>query len=160
PVGATQDRTLKVLDQVRNHFLNEEKNAVEGVMAVAGFGFGGQGQNVGLAFIRLKDFDQRRSPALSARAVAGRAMMAFSKIRDATSSALPPPAIQGMGSPSGFDFYLQDVNGAGHERLMEIRNQLLAAAAKSPLIANARPNGQEDTPQFSIDIDQEKASAL
>jgi len=160
PVGATQDRTLRVLKQVENHYLNDEKDAVEGVMAVAGFGFGGQGQNVGLAFVRLKDFDKRKSANLSATAVAGRAMAAFSKIKDGQVFALAPPAIQGMGNSNGFDFYLQDVNGAGHAALMETRNKLLAAAAKSSLLANTRPNGQEDTPQFAVDVDQEKASAL
>ena len=160
PVGATQDRTERVLQQVTDHYLNNEKEAVEGVMSVVGFGFGGQGQNVGMAFVRLKDFDARRSTNLSASAVAGRAMATFSKIRDGRVFALAPPPIQGMGSSSGFDFYLQDVTGAGHAKLMEVRNRLLALAGQSRLLANTRPNGQEDTPQFSINIDQEKASAL
>ncbi|TIU20015.1 MAG: multidrug efflux RND transporter permease subunit, partial [Mesorhizobium sp.] len=83
-----------------------------------------------------------------------------SKIRDAQVFALAPPTIQGFGNTNGFDFYLQDVNGAGHEALIQTRNQLLGLAAKSTLLANTRPNGQEDQPQFSVDIDQEKASAL
>ena len=87
-------------------------------------------------------------------------MGAFSKIRDAQVFALAPPAIQGFGNTNGFDFYLQDVNGAGHDALIQTRNQLLGLAAQSKLLANTRPNGQEDQPQFSIDIDQEKASAL
>ncbi|AZO14238.1 efflux RND transporter permease subunit [Mesorhizobium sp. M2A.F.Ca.ET.043.05.1.1] len=160
PVGATQDRTERVLAEVTNHYLNEEKDAVEGVFTASGFGFGGAGQNVGIAFVRMKDFDQRKTKALSVSAVAGRAMGAFSKIRDAQVFALAPPAIQGFGNTNGFDFYLQDVNGAGHDALIQTRNQLLGLAAKSKLLANTRPNGQEDQPQFSIDIDQEKASAL
>ncbi|MDX8482456.1 efflux RND transporter permease subunit [Mesorhizobium sp. VK24D] len=160
PSGATQDRTERVLAQVTDHYLNEEKDAVEGVFTASGFGFGGAGQNVGIAFVRMKDFDQRKTPALSASAVAGRAIGAFSKIRDAQVFALAPPAIQGFGNTNGFDFYLQDVNGAGHDALIQTRNQLLGVAAKSKLLANTRPNGQEDQPQFSVDIDQEKASAL
>jgi multidrug efflux pump len=160
PVGATQDRTLRVLDQVRDYYLTEEESSVEGVFTVAGFGFGGQGQNVGIAFIRLKDFAARTSLALSARAVVRRATAAFAKIRDGRAFALAPPAIQGLGNSNGFDFYLQDVNGAGHDALMQARNQLLTLAGQSKLLANARPNGQEDEPQFAIDIDQEKASAL
>ncbi|UPJ46403.1 efflux RND transporter permease subunit [Bradyrhizobium sp. 200] len=160
PVGATQDRTLRILEEVKEHYLTQEKNAVEGVFTTAGFGFGGQGQNVGLAFVRLRPFAERRSAALSAQAVAGRAMMAFRGIKDGLAFALAPPAIQGMGNSSGFDFYLQDVNGAGHTELMETRNRLLELAAQNKLLANARPNGQEDEPQFSVDIDQEKASAL
>lgn len=160
PVGATQDRTERVLAQVTDHYLKEEKDAVEGVFTASGFGFGGAGQNVGIAFVRLKDFAQRTSPASAAQAIAGRAMGAFSRIRDARVFALAPPAIQGFGNTNGFDFYLQDVNGAGHEALIQARNQLLGLAAQSKVLANTRPNGQEDQPQFSVDIDQEKASAL
>ncbi|AEH87700.1 efflux RND transporter permease subunit [Mesorhizobium opportunistum] len=160
PVGATQDRTERVLKQVTDHYLNDEKDAVEGVFTASGFGFGGAGQNVGIGFVRLKDFSQRKTAASAAQAIAGRAMGAFSKIRDAQVFALAPPAIQGFGNTNGFDFYLQDVNGAGHDALIQTRNQLLALAGQSKLLANTRPNGQEDQPQFSVDIDQEKASAL
>ncbi|MCZ8547804.1 efflux RND transporter permease subunit [Mesorhizobium qingshengii] len=160
PVGATQDRTERVLAQVTDHYLKEEKDAVEGVFTASGFGFGGAGQNVGIAFVRLKDFAQRTSPASAAQAIAGRAMGAFSRIRDARVFALAPPAIQGFGNTNGFDFFLQDVNGAGHDALIQTRNQLLGLAAQSKVLANTRPNGQEDQPQFSVDIDQEKASAL
>lgn len=160
PVGATQDRTERVLKQVTDHYLNDEKDAVAGVFTASGFGFGGAGQNVGIAFVPLKEFSQRKSPALAAQAVAGRAMGAFSKIRDAQVFALAPPAIQGFGNTNGFDFYLQDVNGAGHDALIQTRNQLLGLAAQSKVLTATRPNGQEDQPQFSVDIDQEKASAL
>ena len=160
PVGATQDRTLRVLDQVRNYYQTQEKDAVEGVFTAAGFGFGGQGQNVGLAFIRLKPFDERKAKILSAQAVAMRATMAFRKLTDARVFALAPPAIQGLGNSNGFDFYLQDINGAGHAKLIETRNKLLGMAGQSKLLVNTRPNGQEDEPQYQIKIDQEKASAL
>ncbi|MFT3732141.1 MAG: efflux RND transporter permease subunit [Hyphomicrobium sp.] len=160
PVGATQDRTLRVLSQVTDHYLTNEKDAVDGVMTVAGFGFGGQGQNVGMAFVSLKDFALRKSPTLTANAVAGRAVMAFSKIRDAQIFALNPPAIQGMGNNSGFDLYVRDVTGDGHEKLMAVRNKLIALASRSSLLSGTRPNGQEDTPQLSVDVDEDKASAL
>jgi multidrug efflux pump len=160
PTGATQERTKRVLKEVSDHFLNNEKEAVEGVLTVAGFSFSGAGQNVGIGFIRLKPFDERKAPSLSAQAVAGRAMGAFMKNREARIFTLAPPAIHGMGNSNGFDFYLRDINGAGHQKLMAVRNQFLGLAAQSPLLANTRPNGQEDEPQYHIDIDQEKASAL
>ncbi|QGZ56869.1 efflux RND transporter permease subunit [Paraburkholderia acidiphila] len=160
PSGAMRDRTQRVLNQVTDYYLHKEKDAVEGVMAVAGFGFGGSGQNVGMVFVRLKDFEQRRSARLAADAVALRAMGAFAKIRDAQVYALLPPAIEGMGTSNGFDFYLEDINGTGRDRLMAVRNRLLAAAARDPKLSGTRPNGQEDTPQFAVDIDQAKASAL
>ncbi|KAA1179514.1 efflux RND transporter permease subunit [Rhizobium tropici] len=160
PPGATDLRTKAVLDQVRNYYLNTEKDYVEGAFAVAGFGFSGQGQNVGIVFVRLKDFDQRKTPQSKAQAIAGRAMGAFSKIKDGSVFALAPPAIPGFGSSSGFDFFIKDINGAGHAALIAARNQLLGAAGKNPKLFGTRPNGQEDTPQYSVNIDQEKASAL
>jgi len=160
PVGATQARTLRALEQVREYYATQEKDAVDSVFYTVGFGFSGQGQNIGIAFVKLKPFKERKSAALSAQAVAGRAMMAFRQIKDGMVFALAPPAIQGMGNSNGFDFYLQDVTGAGHAKLLEARNQLLGAAAQSKQLANTRPNGQEDEPQFSVTIDQEKASAL
>ncbi|MBU9168377.1 efflux RND transporter permease subunit [Burkholderia gladioli] len=160
PAGAMRDRTEQVLSRVTDYYLKDEKHAVEGVMTVAGYGFGGSGQNVGIAFIRMKDFKDRRKADWSAQAVAQRAQAAFSAIRDAQVYALLPPAIDGMGTSNGFDFFLQDVNGAGHERLNAIRDRLLAAAGRSALLANTRPNGQEDTPQFAVEVDQSKASTL
>jgi multidrug efflux pump len=160
PPGATDSRTWTVLNQVKDYYLNNEKDYVEGAFAVAGFGFSGQGQNVGIVFVRLKDFDQRKTPQSKAQAIAGRAMGAFSKIRDGSVFALAPPAIPGFGSSSGFDFFIKDINGAGHAALIQARNQLLGAAAKNPKLFGTRPNGQEDTPQYSVNIDQEKASAL
>ena len=160
PAGATEDRTKQVLKQVTDYYLNEEKDYVEGVMTVSGFGFGGSGQNVGLAFIALKDFEGRKTPQSRAQAIAARAMGAFSKINDGSVFALAPPAIPGFGTSSGFSFYLQDLSGAGHDKLMEVRNQLLAAAGQDKTLTGTRPNGQEDTPQYSIQIDEEKASAL
>lgn len=160
PVGATQDRTLRVLDEVQKHYLENEKDLVEGVLTVAGFGFGGQGQNVGLAFVRLKPFAERSGKQTTAQAIAGRAMGAFRAIKDGTVFALAPPAIQGFGNTAGFDVYLQDIAGAGHARLMEVRNQFLGLAGQSKQLSGTRPNGQEDTPQYAVEIDQEKASAL
>ena len=160
PVGATQERTIEVLEQVREHYMTAEKDTVDAIFYVSGFGFGGQGQNVGLAFVRLKDFEKRTDPSMSAQAVAGRAMGKFMGMRDAMVFALAPPAIQGMGSSNGFSFYLQDVAGAGHESLIAARNQLLGAAGQNAKLSGTRPNGQEDTPQLSVSIDQEKASAL
>ena len=160
PPGATQDRTVKILKQVTDHYLTAEKDYVDGVFAAVGFGFGGSGQNVGLAFVKLKPFADRTSASSSASAIAGRAMGAFSKIKDGSVFALAPPAIQGFGNSSGFDFYLKDINGAGHEELIATRNRLLGMAAQSKLLSGTRPNGQEDQPQYSVNIDQEKASAL
>ncbi|MFB6460274.1 efflux RND transporter permease subunit [Bradyrhizobium tunisiense] len=160
PVGATSARTLDVVKRVEHQYLDNEKDAVEGVFAVNGFSFAGQGQNVGLAFVSLKPFDERKHPGTSAQAVAGRAMGAFAKIRDAMVFAVLPPSIPGFGNSGGFDLYLQDTGGNGHEALIQVRNQLLGQLATDKRVAQARPNGQDDTPQFNLDVDQAKATAL
>ncbi|TCS14005.1 efflux RND transporter permease subunit [Caulobacter sp. BK020] len=160
PPGAPEERTQAVLDQVRNHFLVDEKESVQAVFTVAGFSFAGAGQNAGLAFIRLRDFDERKAADRKAQAVAGRAMAKFMQIRDAMVFAVVPPAVPELGTSSGFDFQLQDIGGVGHDALIAARNQVLGMAAQDPALAGVRPNGQDDTPQLKIDIDQAKAGAM
>src|SRR5574340_236895 len=160
PAGATMDRTRAVLEQVTKHYLEDEKDAVEGVMAITGFSFSGRGQNSGIAFVRLKDWSQRKDPRLHAPAVAARAMRAFSQIKEALVFAFIPPAVPELGSANGFELQLQDRGNVGHEQLLAARNQLLGMAAQDPTLAKVRPAGLEDTPQYRIDVDQQKASAL
>jgi multidrug efflux pump len=159
PVGATQERTLEVVKKVERHFLEDEKAAVASVFGVAGFSFAGSGQNAGLAFVSLKDWSER-GPNESVKAVAGRAMAAFAQIKDAMVFAFAPPAVQELGRSGGFNFYLKDTAGLGHRQLIAARDQFMAAASQSKLLRNVRPNGQDDTPQFHLDLDVAKAAAL
>ena len=129
-------------------------------MTVSGVSFSGRGQNAGLAFVKLKDWDLRNRPDLKVGAVAGRAMGEFSKIRNAMVFAFAPPAVIELGQAKGFDFQLLDRGGLGHAKLMEARNQLLGMAAKDPALTKVRPNGLEDVPEYRIDVDWEKAGAL
>jgi multidrug efflux pump len=160
PVGATQQRTMEVMQKIERHFLDNEKDAVASVFSVQGFSFGGSGQNTGVAFVSLKDWSERKGADLGVVAVAGRAMASFSQIEDALVFAFSPPAVPELGVAGGYNFYLKDNAGLGHDALVAARNQLLAAAGQSNLLANVRPNGQDDTPEFRIDIDEEKAGAL
>src|SRR2546427_138781 len=160
PPGATQEQTKKVLEKMDAHFLNDEKAAVESVLTVGGFSFAGNGQNMGLAFVRLKPWDVRKSKALKALAVAGRAMGAFRRINEAMVFAFTPPAVLELGNAGGFDLELQDRGNLGHDQLIAARNQLLSMAAESSVLAKVRPNGLDDAPQYRIEIDQQKASAL
>jgi HAE1 family hydrophobic/amphiphilic exporter-1/multidrug efflux pump len=160
PPGATLERTRNVLSDVSKHMLTEEKDAVESVMSIVGFSFGARGQNSGIAFIRLKPWDEREGAHLKASAVAARAMRAFSTVKEANVFAFVPPAVPELGTASGFELQLQDRGGLGHERLLEVRNQLLGLAAKDASLAKVRPAGLDDTPQYKIDVDQQKAAAL
>ncbi|HEY4743093.1 MAG TPA: efflux RND transporter permease subunit [Desulfuromonadaceae bacterium] len=160
PAGATQERTLQVIRQLERHFMEKENKTVEGVITVAGFSFAGRGQNMGLAWVKLKDWKLRPSRDMRAQAIAGRAMKAFSQFRDGLAFCFAPPAVLELGVANGFDFQLQDRGGLGHEKLMEARNQLLGMAMKNPKLVAVRPNGQDDTPQFKLDIDDVRAGAL
>ena len=158
PPGATQERALSVMQQVEGFILKQPE--VQSMVGVMGFSFSGQGQNAGLAFVTLKDWEERKDPAHSASALAGRAFGALSGIRDAFIYPLSPPPIPELGNASGFSFRLQDRSGAGHEALINARNQLLGMASQSKILTQVRPDGLEDAPQLQIDIDRDKASAL
>jgi len=160
PAGATQERTIKVMRKIEKHFLESETRTVDAIITVAGFSFAGRGQNMGIAFVKLKDWKLRTSADLKAPAVARRAMMAFSKIRDGLAFAFSPPAVVELGHANGFDLQLQDRGGLGHEALMNARNQLLGMAMQNTKLIAVRPNGQEDSPQFKLDIDDVRAGAL
>ncbi|MBB3221957.1 efflux RND transporter permease subunit [Pseudoduganella umbonata] len=160
PSGATQERTLKTIQEVEKHFLVNEKNNVESVFSVAGFSFGGNGQNNGMAFVKLKDWAERPGDENTGAAVAGRAMGALLQLRDAMVFTFSPPAVMELGNAGGFDLHLTDTAGIGHKALMAARDQLLGMAAQNPKVVGVRPNGQEDTPQYKITIDHQKATAL
>jgi multidrug efflux pump len=160
PAGATMERTLSVLKQVDQYFKQNEQNTVESVLTVAGVSFAGRGQNMGLAFVRLKDWKVRQTAAMRSPAIAARAMKGFSKIKDGMVFAISPPAVVELGQANGFDFMLQDRGGLGHTKLMEARGHLLGLASKNPKLIAVRPNGQDDAPEFKLDIDDVRAGAL
>lgn len=160
PAGSTQEQTLNVMDKVEKHFLENESDSVQSVFTVSGFSFAGQGQNMGMAFVRLKDWDERTNPAMSVNAIIGRAWGAFSQVKEANIYTFNLPAIMGLGNATGFDAYLTDNANLGHDKLIQARNQLLGMASQNPNLTGVRPNGMEDTPQFRINIDYEKAMAM
>jgi len=160
PSGSTLGQTQKVMGEVREYFLTQERDAVESFLAVSGISFSGQGQNMGLGFAKLKDWKRRNRPDLKVKAVTGRAMGRFSKIRNAMVFAFPPPPVVELGNATGFDFQLQDRGGLGHAALMDVRSQLLGMAAEDKRLMAVRPNAMEDVPEYHIDVDWEKAGAL
>ena len=160
PTGATAERTQKVVEKVEKHFQQGEAENVDSMFGVVGFSFAGQGQNMGLAFVRMKDWEERPSPAQGVQAVAGRGFAALSQIKDALVFPIVPPSVIELGNVSGFDFHLQARGGQSHEELLNARNMLLGMAAQSPLIASARPSGLEDAAQYRLDIDWRAAGAM
>ncbi len=160
PSGSTMEQTEAILEKVRTYLLEEESDAVESVLTLAGMSFAGGGQNAGLGFIRLKDWELRQRPALKVKALANRAMAHFAQIRNARVFAFAPPAVSELGTSAGFDFQLQDRGGLGHAKLMEARNQMLGMVAQDDRLTRVRPNGMEDVAQYRIDVDWDRAGAL
>ncbi|HNX35500.1 MAG TPA: efflux RND transporter permease subunit [Kiritimatiellia bacterium] len=160
PAGSTLAQTQAVMAKVRGYFLEEEKDAVESCMTTAGQNQSGRGQNIGMGFIKLKDWKLRTRPEQKADAVVNRAIRAFSKIRTAMVYVFAPPAVLELGNAKGVDFQLQDRRGLGHTGLMEARSQLIEMAARDSRLSRIRFNGLEDVPEYRIDVDYEKAGTL
>jgi len=159
PPGTPAQRTQQVIDRMRDYMLKDESGAVSSVFTVTGFNFAGRSQNSGMGFVMLKPWDQRDA-SNSVSALAARAQKHFASFRDAMVFAFAPPAVMELGNATGFDVYLQDRSGVGHAKLMEARNKFLAAAAKSPILSQVRPNGLDDEPQYQLVLDDERTEAL
>ncbi|OEC52986.1 MULTISPECIES: efflux RND transporter permease subunit [Pseudomonadaceae] len=159
PSGASAERTQVVVDQMREYLLTQEKDTVKSVFTVTGFNFAGRGQSSGMAFIMLKPWNERPGAEHSVFALANRAQMHFFSFRDAMVFAFAPPAVMELGNATGFNFFLQDRAGVGHETLNAARDQFLALAAKDPVLTRVRANGLRDEPQYQLLIDDEKARA-
>ena len=161
PAGSTQNQTQAVMEKVNAYYKTQEKDLVESVFMVNGFSFAGQGQNMGLAFVRLKDWDERPGKENTAQSIAKRAMGYFmTQVNEAQVYAISPPAIQGLGTATGFDLQLQDSGNLGHEGLLQARNMLLGMAAQSKQVSGVRPNGQEDSPQYKVNVNYDAAAAM
>lgn len=160
PTGSTLEQTKEVLKKIELYFKENEKEAVASTMTISGIGFSGRAQNNGMVFIKLKDWELRNRTDLKVKAIAGRAMMAFSGIREAMVFVFPPPAVPELGMAKGFDFELLDRGGLGHQTLVNGQYQLLGIAAKDPRVTSVRPNSMMDVPQYRVDVDWEKAGAL
>ncbi|SAK52696.1 hydrophobe/amphiphile efflux-1 (HAE1) family protein [Caballeronia catudaia] len=159
PAGSTQEMTQRALDDVSDYLLKKESAVVDSVFTVNGYSYAGRGQNSGLVFVRMKDFDKRTKADEKVAALVGRTYGHFAGYKNALVFPINPPSIPELGTASGFDFELQDRAGLGHEKLMEARAMLLGMAAKDPSLAQVRPNGLNDTAQFKVNIDREKAQS-
>ncbi|MNZ18508.1 Multidrug resistance protein MexB [compost metagenome] len=159
PSGASAERTQAVVDQMREYLLEEEKDTVKSVFTVTGFNFAGRGQSSGMAFIMLKPWEERTAEGQSVFDLAQRAQKHFFSFRDAMVFAFAPPAVMELGNATGFNFFLQDRAGIGHEALNAARDQFVELAAKNPVLNRVRANGLRDEPQYQLLIDDEKARA-
>jgi HAE1 family hydrophobic/amphiphilic exporter-1 len=160
PVGSTLEQTKEVADEVKKYFEENEKDTVESCMTIAGISFSGAAQSNGMVFVKLKDWELRTKPEQRVKEIAGRAMGALSKVRNAQVLMFPPPAMVEMGTAQGVDFQLLDRGGLGHDALMDARNEFLRMASEDSRLTKVRPNGLDDVPEFRVDVDWEKAGVL
>jgi hydrophobe/amphiphile efflux-1 (HAE1) family protein len=160
PTGATLEQTREVSKQISDYFQEHEKEAMDTTMAITGVGFSGRGQNNGMVFIKLKDWALRQREDLEAKAIAQRATMALSKIRNAMVFVFSPPAVTELGMAKGFNFQLLDRGGLGHQALMEAQYQLLGIVSQDKRVTSVRPNSMADVPEYRVDVDWDKAGAL
>ncbi len=161
PPSASLERTDKVITTMTDYFLHKEKDHVDSIFTVSGFSFTGVGQNAGLAFIKLKDWGERTTPESQIGAIIQRGMALNMIVKDASYiMPLQLPAMPELGVSSGFNIQLKDVSGQGHEKLIAARNAILGMASQDKRLAGVRPNGQEDTPQYKITVDQAQAGAM
>ena len=157
PEGASIKRTDEIAKKVEDYFLNKEKDNVESIFTISGFNFSGSGQNAGMAFLSLKDWDERKD---NAGTIVNRTNRELSTTRDASIFALNPPSIRGLGNTNGFTFQLQASAGTNRETLKQMRDTLLDNAAKDTLLTRVRLGSMSETPQLHINIDHEKAVSL
>ncbi|AUG02696.1 hydrophobe/amphiphile efflux-1 family RND transporter [Pseudomonas sp. 09C 129] len=158
PVGATDSRTQAVMKQFESYML--EQPEVEALISISGLGMGGNSQNTGRAFIKLKDWSQRLGAGQDSASIAQRATLALASIGDANVFVMQPPAVRGLGQSSGFDLQLKDLAGLGHDALVASREQFIQLAQQDPRLLGVRSNGLDDTPQLKVSIDDRKAGAL
>ncbi|WP_323688825.1 efflux RND transporter permease subunit [Rhizobium sp. AN83] len=161
PPGTTSENTEKVLSKVSDYYRTVEGDNVSSVFSVQGFSFAGQGQNMGMMFVSLKDWKDRVGPENSAQAIAARAFgPLMGGINEAIVVPIVPPPVMELGNSNGFTAFLQAESGQSHEELLAARNQLLGLAAKNPMLTAVRANGVEDASQFELNIDWGKAGAV
>ncbi|TSH79081.1 efflux RND transporter permease subunit [Pantoea sp. paga] len=157
PVNSSAAQTQQVLTKISDYYIDHEKDVVASTLAISGFSFSGRGQGTAIVFVQLKPWSERKGNVFE---LAGRSMGFFSTIKEATVIAFAPPAVMELGNATGFNLFLEDRGGIGHEKLMQARNQLLGMAAKNPVLSMVRPNGMNDEPQYQVIIDDEKVRAL
>ena len=156
PADATIERTRAVIKQYEAHLA--ERPGISGTTSVIGFGFAGSGQNAAMSFTNMVDWDKRKGATVNEEIAA--VQQAMAAVKDGTVMALNPPAIQELGTSSGFTMRLQDIRGQGSAALTAAQGQLLQLAATSPKLAMVYPDGLPDGASLNLKIDREKAEAL
>ncbi len=156
PAGASIDRTEEVVRRIGEIGLKEP--GVEGALQFAGMSPNNYATatNSGLVFFALSPFDTRRDPSQSANALAATLNMKLSGIQDAYVGVFSPPPVQGLGSLGGFKLNVEDRGNLGAEALYHAVQDVVAKAAKNPVLVGMNSTYQVNVPQISVDVDRVK----
>ncbi|HKZ11215.1 MAG TPA: efflux RND transporter permease subunit [Rhodanobacteraceae bacterium] len=159
PDAASLDRTEDVIKRMSAIALKQP--GVESAVAFPGLSINGftNASNAGIVFVTLKPFDERRSAALSAGAIAGALNQKFASIQDAYIAVFPPPPVMGLGTIGGFRMQIEDRGELGFDELYKQTQNLIAAGRKDPALAGLFSSFQVNVPQVDVDVDREKAKA-
>ena len=156
PADATAERTLDVVKRYEEHVA--QRPGIASSISVLGFSFAGSGPNAAMAFTTLKDWDQR--DGATAGEEVSLAQKAMEHAPEGAIMVLQPPAIDELGTSSGFTMYLQDRTGQGHAALKSATDQLLALAGSSSVLGSAYQDSLPSGTSVRLEIDRQKAQAL
>ena len=156
PSDATTERTLNVVKAFEAHAAS--RPGIASQQAVLGFSFSGSGPNAAIIFSNMQPWSERKG-ASAAEEVA-QAQLAMGQTPEGMVMNLMPPAIEELGTSSGFALRLQDRANQGFDALMKAQARLLGLAAESPLLALVYPEGLPPGSSVRLDIDRQKAEAL
>jgi hydrophobic/amphiphilic exporter-1 (mainly G- bacteria), HAE1 family len=158
PAGASLDYTMGIVKQAER--LMQRLPESHKMFAAGGFGFSGTAPNQGIMFAQLKDFNERRGDAHSAKAIVGQLFGAFSQITGAMVIPFLPPSIQGLGNFGGFTYELLDQSGGAVQNLEATAQQLIAQGNQTPGLTALFTQFTASDPQIVVDIDREQAKSL
>ena len=160
PDGATLDRTEDVMRRMGEIMMKQP--GVEHAVGFPGLSINGftNSSNSGIVFAALKNFDERKTPALSGGAIAGSLNKQFAAIQDAFIVIFPPPPVQGLGTTGGFKLYLEDRGSLGYEALDQATKKFLQKAYQAPELAGLFSTYQVNVPQLYADLDRTRARQL
>jgi multidrug efflux pump len=159
PPNSTLEQTIEKVKKIEDFYLDEVGDAVEGLFTAAGFSFAGRSQNVGIAFIKMKEWDERDAQS-SVFKIKEKAFRSLSGVSDAEIIAIVPPPVSALGNSNGFEFQLVDRAGLGNEALADATDRLLDMTKQSKVLTGVRFNGLENSAQYDLDIDSTKARAM
>lgn len=160
PDAASLDRTEDVIKRMSDIAMAEP--GVAHAIAFPGLSINGftNSSNAGIVFVTLKDFEERKSPALSGGAIAMSLNQKFGAIQDAFIAMFPPPPVNGLGTTGGFKMQLEDRAGLGYQVLDEANKAMIAKAYQTPELTGIFSAYQINVPQLYADLDREKAEQL